>query len=431
MAIKFHCSCGKTLVVKDEAAGKRVKCPACGQVCQIPAGEGPPAVKDRARSEDVPAAQASVLSVVPLAPAMTDVAPAPLAHVSESTEIARHSAHTVGTARTLSRSILWACLLVPAAILVLGVAFGLLESFLVADETLTAITQPSPNGNAVVRGQAGPSDIVITTTNRVAGAIHSLTWNGKEFIDSTDHGRQLQSAASFNCAKMGEFCPECYNPTEAGSRADGAGSKSSSKLLRLRAEGSELETVTQMAFWLAPGEASSDHPALNDTPLSRHILKKRVRAGYEDLPHVLDYEVVFTVPPGERHTYAQFEALTGYMPAEFGSFYKFNARSGKLHELDDGPGEQSWPVVFTTQSGGHAMGVFSPDQPSPGYEEAGYGRFRFGSEKVVKWNCVFRLCQAMGIAAGDYRFRVFVAVGTLEDVRQSLDRLVKKFQFAR
>lgn len=26
------------------------------------------------------------------------------------------------------------------------------------------------------------SEIVITTTSRLAGAIHSLTWNGKEFI---------------------------------------------------------------------------------------------------------------------------------------------------------------------------------------------------------------------------------------------------------
>jgi len=283
-----------------------------------------------------------------------------------------------------------------------------------------------PNGNAVVRRQAGPSDIVITTTDRLAGAIHSLTWNGKEFIDSFDHGRQLQSAASFDCAKPGEFWAECYNPTEAGSQADGAGEKSSSKLLRLRAEGAELETTTQMAFWLAPGEDSSGRPALNDEVLSRHLAKKRVRIGYKDLPHVIDYQVIFIVPPGERHTCAQFEALTGYMPPEFNHFWKYDVHGGKLHELDDGPGEQSWPVVFSTPSGSHAMGVFSPDQPSTGYEEAGYGRFRFASEQVVKWNCVFRVRDAKGIAAREYRFRVFVAVGTLDDVRQSLDALAKK-----
>lgn len=302
--------------------------------------------------------------------------------------------------------------------------------FLLAERTLADTTLPSPDGKAVIRGRAGPSDIVITTTGRVAGAIHSLTWNGKEFIDSTDHGRQLQSAASFNCAKAGDFWAECYNPTEAGSRDDGAGWKSSSKLIRLRGHGAELETLTQLAFWLAPGETSSGRPALNDDLLSRHLLKKRVRIGYKDLPHVLDYEVVFTVPPGERHTYAQFEALTGYMPAEFGSFHKYDALSGKFSELDDGPGEQAWPVVLATHSGSHAMGVFSPDQPSPGYQEAGYGRFRFVPQKVVKWNCVFRLRDENGIAPSDYQFRVFVAVGTLDDVRQSFDRLVKELSSA-
>lgn len=95
---------------------------------------------------------------------------------------------------------------------------------LLAERTLADTNLPSPDGNAVIRGRAGPSDIVITTTDRVAGTIHSLTWNGKEFIDSTDHGRQLQSAASFNCAKAGDFWPECYNPTEAGSRRPGRAS---------------------------------------------------------------------------------------------------------------------------------------------------------------------------------------------------------------
>lgn len=297
-----------------------------------------------------------------------------------------------------------------------------LDCPLIADDV-----SPS-SGDAVIRARAGPSDVVITTTDRLAGAIHSLTWNGKEFIDSADHGRQLQSAASFDCAKPGEFWAECYNPTEAGSRADGVGPKSSSKLLRLRAQGAELETVTRMAFWLAPGEESSGRPALNEAILSRHLVRKRVRIGYDDLPHVIDYEVVFTVPPGERHTVGQFEALTGYMPPEFERFRQYDVRNGQLHELDDGPGEQAWPVVFATPSGSHAMGVFSPDQPSRGYEEAGYGRFRFIAEKVVKWNCVFRLRDEKGIAPGDYRFRVFVAVGTLDDVRQSLGRLVEKLQ---
>jgi hypothetical protein len=167
------------------------------------------------------------------------------------------------------------------------------------------------SGNATIRGGPAGSEIVITTTDRLAGAIHSLRWKGKEFIDSSDHGRQLQSAASFDCAREGEFWAECYNPTEAGSRRDGAGNTTTSELLMLKAAGSTLETRTRMAFWLAPGENSSGRPALNTTFVSGHIVSKRVRIGYRELPLVIDYQVTFTVPPGEKHTLAQFEALTG------------------------------------------------------------------------------------------------------------------------
>ena len=115
------------------------------------------------------------------------------------------------------------------------------------------------------------------------------------------------------------------------------------------------------------------------------------------------------------------------MPGEFGRFWKLLPSSGELSELDDGPGEQNHPVVFTNETGTHAMGVFSPDQPSRGYEEAGYGRFRFKAEDVVKWNCVFRTRDAQGIASGEHRFRLFVAVGTREDVRRAMNSLIREF----
>lgn len=148
-----------------------------------------------------------------------------------------------------------------------------------------------------------------------------------------------------------------------------------------------------------------------------------MRIGVEGLPHAVQYDVTFSVPAGERHTYAQFEALTGYMPPEFSRFYRLRPGAEELEPLSDGPGEQEHPVVFATESGSHAMGVYSPDQPSRGYEHAGYGRFRFERERVNKWNCVFRVRRPDGVPAGDYRYRVYVAVGTLQDVRETLATL--------
>ena len=184
------------------------------------------------------------------------------------------------------------------------------------------------SGDAQIRAKAGPSEIVITTTSRLAGAIHSLTWNGLEFIDSTDHGRQLQSASNFDAGSR--FVPETFNPTEAGSRFDGAGPKSSSVLLALTAKGRVLSTESQMAFWLKPGEKSFGNPAKNTTVLSQHRLKKTVTLGVHGLPHAIGYDVTFTIPKTEHHRYAQFEVVTGYMPPGFSKFWSFDLATNKL-----------------------------------------------------------------------------------------------------
>lgn len=273
------------------------------------------------------------------------------------------------------------------------------------------------SGDSVIRAPALGSEIVITTTSRLAGAIHSLTWNGKEFIDSADHGRQLQSANNLDCATP--ITAETFNPTEAGSRRDGAGPTSSGRLLALSASGHTLDTTTKMAFWLAPGETSEGNPAKNTAVLSNHVLRKHVRLGAHGLEQLIRYDVTFVVPTGEHHTSAVFEALTGYMPWEFQKFWTLEA-DGSVAPIDAGPGEQTTPLIFSTEDGKFAMGIYSPDQPSAGFEHAGYGRWAFDWAKVVKWNCVFRVSDSTGIRAGEYMYRMYVAVGTLEDVRMAL-----------
>ena len=281
------------------------------------------------------------------------------------------------------------------------------------------------SGDAQIRAQAGPSEIVITTTSRLAGAIHSLKWNGREFIDSTDHGRQLQSASNFDAGSR--FVPETFNPTEAGSRFDGAGPKSSSVLLELTAKGRVLSTQSQMAFWLKPGEKSFGNPAKNTTIVSKHLLKKTVTLGVHGLPHAIGYDVTFTIPKTEHHRYAQFEVVTGYMPRVFSKFWSFDLTTNKLSPLSDGPGEQSRPVIFSTPDAKHAMAVWSAQQPSKGFEQAGYGRFRFKAEQVVKWNCVFRETHPTRLSAGNYSYRSYVLVGSLKNVTETMNALHRRY----
>lgn len=280
-------------------------------------------------------------------------------------------------------------------------------------------TPAPPEGLATVRAPFSGSEIVVSASTRFAGAISSVTWRGKEFIDAADHGRELQSAASFdNTPAAG---PETFNPTEAGSRLDGAGMRSTSRLLAGRTAGMVLRTRTQMAFWLAPGELSAGQLARNREPLSRHILEKEVRLGAPGLPNVLTYTVTFEVPEGEPHATAQFEVLTGYLPAEFARFERFDRTFGFLNSLTDGPGEQADPVVLSTWDGAYAMGIIFTDASPRKTMGPSYGRFRFEREKVVKWNCVFRVLD--GVPPGPYRFRMYVPIGTRWDVLNAIRKL--------
>ena len=282
--------------------------------------------------------------------------------------------------------------------------------------------QELPIGDSVIRSPYGDSEIVIRTTARLAGAIHSVTWDGREFIDSRDHGRQLQSASNLDAGSR--MTGETFNPTEAGSRFDGAGQKSTSRLLHLIAKGNTLQTTTQMAFWLRPQETSGGNPAKNTTKLSNHLLTKRVTIGYRNLPNVLQYDVNFSLPINEPHTFAQFEAVTGYMPPAFSRFETYDIATGNVAKLSDGPGEQSKPVMLSTQSGSHAMAVYSPDQPSDNAVNAGYGRWRFTAQRVVKWNCVFREKDADGFDQKEFTYRTFVVLGTRDGVIQTLTQLI-------
>ncbi len=270
-------------------------------------------------------------------------------------------------------------------------------------------------GFSTNQGKLNGHDVVITTTPRTAGAIHSLVWKGKEFVNSTDHGRQIQSASNFDNGT--KLSAETYNPTEAGSRRDGAGLKSSSKLLEITAKDNVLSTKSNMAFWLAPGEKSGPNLAKNKTILSGHLLEKKVTIKAD----LIDYVVTFTLPKGEKHNHAVFESLTGYMPAEFSVFWRFDRTKQKLVPLSDGPGESADPVVLSTPDGQFAMGAYSRYLPVPGFENLGYGRWRFGPEKVVKWNCVFRVNNPTPGAT--YTYQHSLLVGDLRQVEATLIRL--------
>ncbi len=286
-------------------------------------------------------------------------------------------------------------------------------------------TATPPSGNSTITAVAGVSSIKITTSQRVAGAIQSLTWNGKEFIDKADHGRELQSAVTYNGLQ------ECFNPTEAGSEFDAAGSTSSSLLQYIKASGNILETQILPAFWAKPGSATAtcSTGAVNTTLRSAQYFHKKVTIGMSGMNHVIKYDTQVDIPDGESYSSAQFEVLTGYMPLTFSVFRTYDPSIAQLLPISVGPGEQSLPLIFSTTDDKYAMGIYSPDLPYPNqpYPSSGYGRFSFPESNCVKWNQVYR---QNNVPAGSYKFHSYVIVGTLSDVTTSMDQLYNYFKIS-
>lgn len=276
-------------------------------------------------------------------------------------------------------------------------------------------------GDTSISATVSGSPLVISTSTQFAGSISSLTWRGKQFINASDHGRELQSASSF------DGLGECFNPTEAGSLTDGA--TSTSKLLGISASGNRLLTTSQMAFWTPAGspypQGCGGNPAIkvaqNTTNLSNHVHSKQVTIGFNGIPNVIEYMVNFHVP--ENHQSATFEAVTGYMTSEFSAFFTFDPKAGELAAISAGPGEEPVPLIFSTPDHNYAMGIYSPDQPQ--IAGIGYGRFNFASQGTMKWNCVYR---TGATPAGDYSFnRNYLIVGTLADVVQGMTSVNQVF----
>jgi hypothetical protein len=263
--------------------------------------------------------------------------------------------------------------------------------------------------------------IAVGGSNRVAGAVDSLYWNGREFINSWDHGRQLQMALSGN--NLGE----CYNPTEAGGSYDELKSTTTSLLQGVSASGNVFQTQSKAAFWLQPGQESGAAPcggAANTTALSNYTLNKRVTVGYGGIQLIVEFLTQVTVP--ETLSSMVIEAPTGYLGGEFSAFYTFDPSTCQLAALSAGPGEQGLPVVLSTPDGAAAMGAWSPDLPQSGLPGAGYGRFAFPdggnpANATNKWNVVFRRGST---PPGSYSYRAYLAVGSLENVRVALCQVV-------
>jgi hypothetical protein len=286
------------------------------------------------------------------------------------------------------------------------------------------------NGTKQISANVLGSTLTIGTSNAFSGAITSIIWRGKQFIDAADPGREFQTAifpqpqADANQADW----VECYNPTEA---------VSASRLRSISAVGNVLKSKTQLGFYLAPGEygvcgAHGDGPAHNTCALSNYILEKTVTIGFAGISNVIEYVAKVTIP--EQVARAEI-VIAAYGPRNLSWARKFEFRNKAFSDVIQQPDYYSvgsasgnLPASLYDPSTSLGMAMYSPEllqplqdsahpilnpylqwvmYPPPNPTSVFWGRFVGGA-----------------ISAGSVvTRRVYLVVGNYEEMRSALSQL--------
>jgi hypothetical protein len=286
----------------------------------------------------------------------------------------------------------------------------------------------------------GNEVVQLGTSARFGGAIDSLVYDGKEYINNADHGRQMQVAYSLDGHN------EALMPTEAGNNRDGHGPTSTSQLVGVGVKDGAVSTTVHPAYWLEPGEPAGGYngpnapTAVNTTEVSPDTMTKDVKVGVGGRPNVIQYDSHIQL--AEPHDRAYVEAPTTYLNHEFEKHYRFDPATGESREYprvrSEKPGPNGFndeagnvPLIVSTPDGKHAMAIWSPDEARADLQYRLH-QFDFTQEPWTggspEHNST-KLGVTFGMSGGvpqDIRTRTYAIVGTVEEVKARLQELYQQ-----
>lgn len=286
---------------------------------------------------------------------------------------------------------------------------------------------PSDTYAREIRNMVDGDELTLRVSARFGGAVESVRWRGKEFINIFDHGRQISYAWAQNDAGG------CLNPTEPGSADDLFDQSSSTQLLSVCSQGpNQLTTNALPAYWLSPGQGEGRdgycsggvEGALNDSVRAEDELNKSIEIGYRGIDNVIVFDTSITLM--EDFQVNQLEIPTAYLTYEFTKFWRFDPSTGELTEAPGEPVVEPWsfqdsgmlPPILATPDGEYAMGAYTAE-PILTYQMLLFN-VPNPNERTTKWNMVIREEPA---PAGDYHYLSFAIVGTLVEVQVAMREL--------
>jgi hypothetical protein len=274
------------------------------------------------------------------------------------------------------------------------------------------------------------------------GTIWSWTWNGIQFVNTADYGREIQSDffcyASSGCSQgwsSGQN-PTTQNPNEAGDNASTSTDPDNlhgSPLASYSISANEIRTTTVPLEWNP--SASPESPAIQPWQgylYSGVTISKDVQFGYGGLPGVARYTTTFHVPTYLSSVAA--ELPTGYLQPNFNTYFIEDAGTNWLsapmtipncptgtftHQsfYDHRPSSGYGGVIISTSDQNTAMGIYgrltTVGGPIDHFELWDWAHNNCPSQ-TSKYSAVYY----GPLNAGDNSFTTFIVTGSVSQVRQ-------------
>ncbi len=273
-------------------------------------------------------------------------------------------------------------------------------------------------------------DVTIKANKQAGGAISELSWNGKQFINNYDYGRQIQIA--FNFTNTAEY----DNPTEAGSVYGCPGIVDApyaqgSPIVYVTASGPTLLTKTHPLQWQPENWGGGpDRPVM-----WKGTIEKSVTLNYDTKysAHVIKWVSTLNVPAEDVTGSGDWELVAAYLTSDFNKQYSFDAQHDVLTDKSDvvpnndcrgAPEDEDYRpdsggVINATADSNYALGVYRTR--TDGHNHFVHCKFlnshgggKYGAD-ATKWSVMGRESMP-GVRAGVNTGVVYLIVGTLDDV---------------
>jgi hypothetical protein len=269
-------------------------------------------------------------------------------------------------------------------------------------------------------------------SNRVAGgSIWELSWNGKQFVNTSDFGRLIQSSMNLGNGAL---------PTEGGDKHFSSNSSfcHGSPLIEAYNTGSTQITKAVPLEWHNEvfNSTGNVHDLIiyKDFKLGKEItLDPNLSLGSFNYlkPQIAKYVTTFSTPVNLSDVH--IEIPTGYLNMEFNRFFEIDATNSNLNagltevylnenESQQSPFHDAGGIVLATQSLDYAMGIYInivnaksvDDDPNAIYY---FRNWRFSD--TGKWSAG----RYGAISSGAHQYTSYIIVGTLNDVRTAMRAL--------